>query len=248
MNKTMKKLLSIALVVVSGFVVNAATYSVQPLLTGYNLYVTNSSVPAQGGTNLIYTTLQGAIVYSLTNNMGNTNVIAADAFDSRTDVSANLNGDINTNAAIFVMIGYTNLIPIAVTNSQGQYFPSNSWPLISSQYPTYMYPATTNLYPFLPTSLSTNVLTFNFQRGVTIIPNTAGSQQYISWEVQTNSFSFTATGNGVSGTNVTFNPPANWLQGFNKFRLNSVTLTATTGGTVGAPVIVNGVWFGQWVP
>lgn len=243
----MKKLIYLGLLVV-GTVANAANWKLQPLLSGYNLYVTNGAPAAVGGTNLTYTSLQGAIVLSLTNNMGNTNVIAPDAFDFSTDIAADALGGINTNAMFIVLIGNTNLIPIAVTNSQGQYFVTNSWPLITSQYPTYMYPATTNLYPFLPSANSTNVVTFNMQRGVAILPNAAGGQPYIVWEVQTNSFTFTATGNGVTATNVSVNPPANWIQGFNRFRLNSVTLAATTGGTVGGPVIINGVWFGQWVP
>lgn len=247
MKQNMKTLISILTLSVA-MVASAATYRVQPLLNGYNLYVTNGAPAAVGGTNLVYTTIQGTIVYSLTNNMGNTNVISGDAFDGATAIAADLNGNINTNAAFIVALGFTNLIPIAVTNSQGQYFTSNSWPLISSQYPTYMYPATTNLYPFLPSSLSTNVVTFNLQRGITAVFNGAGGNPYVIWEVASNSFSFTATGNGVNGTNVVFNPPANWLQGFDKFRLNSVTLTPTTGGTVGGPVIVNGVWFGQFVP
>lgn len=246
----MKKLLLSLLMVSAATSLMAATFSLQPLLSGYNLYVTNGAPAAVGGTNLIFTELQGPIVYSLTNNMGNTNVIAPDAFDPVTFIAANANGDINSNAAVTIVMGYTNLIPIAITNSQGQSFTSNSWPLISSTFPVYMYPATTNTYPFLPNGSATNTITFNFQRGITLLPVGAGGQPYVFWEVATNSWSVTATGAGVSGTNVVFNPPANWLQGFNKFRLNSITEAANsaTGGAVGGPVIINGVWFGQWTP
>ena len=218
----MKKLISLGLLVAC-ITASAATFKVQPLINGYNLYVTNGTVNIVGTTNNEFTTYQGVIAYSLTNNVGNTNVVWPDAFDAATYISADANGLINTNAQITVYINNTNWIPIAITNLQGQYFPSNSWPLFSSQYPVYMYPASTNLYPSLPNASDTNMLVFNFQRGLTVIPGINGGLGVVLWETTTNSFAQGVIGAGDKPATFTFTPPNSWFAGWDKFRFIAFT-------------------------
>lgn len=243
----MKKLILLGLMLAT-FVASAANFKVQPLFNGWNLYVTNGTVYQVGGTNYEYTTLQGTIVYSLTNNLGNTNSVWPDVFDAATYIASDYNGNLNTNAQFTIYINNTNWIPVAITNSQGQYFVSNSWPLLTSQYPTYMYPANTNLYPSLPNASNTNMLVFNFQRGITVIPGTAGTgpSAVTLWETSTNSLAKGYVSTGASPQSFTFSPPADWMAGWDKFRLNSVY--SSNAVAVGSGFIINGAWFSQWNP
>lgn len=244
----MKKLLIIGALAVSALVSNAAVYREQPFLNGWNLYITNGTA-AVGVTNQLFTSPQGQILYSLTNNtvngVLNTNTIVGDAFDaSGNNMTFNLNGDIVANGAIHYAIDFTNLIPVSVTNSQGQYFVTNSWPLFTSQYPTYMYPATTNVYPSLPNASATNVITFNFQRGWSI---NLGSQAYTWWDTSTNVFNFSVNGNGFNPVAGITNLPIAFTQGATQVRLHDVTVAPNSSAT-GSGMIVNEVSLGQPQP
>ena len=71
----MKKLISLAASLGLALTASAANYVEQPLLTGWNLYITNNGVAVVNTTNNLYTLLNGQVVYSMTNNLGNTNII-----------------------------------------------------------------------------------------------------------------------------------------------------------------------------
>jgi len=216
---------------------SAAVYSEQPFVNGWNLYATNGASAVINNTNLLFTYIHGEIFFSLTNNMGQTNVIAPNAFDDFETVYSDVNADVNANAAIHYMFNYTNLIPIAITNSAGQYFVSNSWPLLNSVWPTYMYPATTNVYPTLPSAAATNAVTFNFQRGWRFFN---GEKPYYIWDSSTNVFSFTVAGTGPQA-GIT-NLPTSFLQGAELVRMHSVYNFGTNAA------IINQVSIGQWRP
>ena len=244
----MKKLL-IALALAVATVAPAAVYTDQNFLNGWNLYVTNSTAgnaaATVGGTNNLYTYIHGEVYYSLTNNMGNTNAIAPDAFDVPGNVIyADANGDVNANAAIHYYINNTNWIPIVVTNSQGQYFVTNTWALNTSQWPTYMYPATTNYYPSLPNASATNLITFNFQRGWQYGISTSPINV---WDTSTNVFQFSVNANGFNPVSGITNLPTSFMQGANLVRLQSV-LVATNTTAVSSGLIINQISLGQWVP
>lgn len=243
----MKKLITIGFMALA-IVANAASYVEQPFINGWNLYITNGtgSLTGVGSTNLLYTTVQGQIVYSLTNNtingIVNTNTIANDAYDNGGNILAfNENGDIVANAAIHYYINQTNWIPIAVTNSQGQYFTSNSWPLWTSQYPTYMYPASTNVYPSLPNASATNLITFYFQRGWAF---NLGSTPIRVWDTSTNVFSFSIVGTGFTPLAGITNLPIAFTQGANRVRLSNVIATTNANG-VSCGLLINQVSLGQ---
>jgi hypothetical protein len=233
----MKKLL-IGLALIAGLTASAANYSDSALINGWNLYVTNGTAAVTGTTNNLYTYIHGEVFYSLTNNMGNTNTPAPDAFVANVLLVSDVNGDVVANAAIHYYIGYTNWIPLVVTNTQGQWFVTNSWPLASSKYPTYMYPATTNLYPSQGIiGLGTNNVTFNFQRGWDL--GTKANHIYV-WDTSTNSWSFNVAGTGVQAgaTNI----PIVWSQGATLIRLHSVANNGTNA------TIVNQLSVGQPIP
>ena len=216
----------------------AANYSESALINGWNLYVTNTTAAVVGGTNNLYTYIHGEVFYSLTNNMGNTNTIAPDAFVGNVPLLADMNGNVVANAAIHYYIGNTNWIPLAVTNSQGQWFVTNSWPLASSRYPTYMYPATTNLYPSQGIiGLGTNNVTFNFQKGWNL--GTKAYPIYV-WDTTTNTWSFNVAGTGPQAG--TTNVPISWAQGATLIRLHDVSNNSTNA------TIVNQVSLGQPTP
>lgn len=139
-----------------------------PLLSGYNVQISNSSA-GYGYSNVLYTTTKGQIVYSYSNNVAGTpggsssNSFFGDAFQPAV-LATDANGDINANASLWLMFGNTNYIPWVATNSQGLYYiptttnggfatsiaglpiPFQPWPLASGSGPNWMYPATTNIY------------------------------------------------------------------------------------------------------
>lgn len=241
----MKKLLAIGAAMGIALASHAAVYLEQPFINGWNLYATNGST-ILGATNNLFTTVQGQIMYSLTNNtingVVNTNLFTADAFDTSGNILAfNFNGDFQPNAAIHYALNFTNLIPVAVTNSQGQWFITNSWPLFTSQYPTYMYPATTNVYPSLPNASATNVVTFNFQRGWGY---NLGVTPYVFWDSSTNVFQFSVNGNGFAPVAGITNLPIAFTQGANRVRLQSVVVAPNSSAT-GSGFIINQVSVGQ---
>jgi len=180
----MKKLLLIALTV-CGLAVGASAQSATPifrflpLFTGYNVLIPTNLTGAFGGagsfagmgqTNVQYTTYNGQVLYSLTNNnyytatnstntiVANTNIYSADAFQV-IHLTPDVNGDIASNATLFIVSGYTNYEPqfYLFTNAYGQtsIFTNNLngtastyWPLFSGgAFPNWQYPATPNTYP-----------------------------------------------------------------------------------------------------
>ena len=272
----MKKLL-ISLGVVAGLTVSAQTgiinYKESSLLSGWNVYLTNSMTTGPGATNL-YTTQNGQILFANTNNTINgalnTNILAPDAFNlAGVKLSYDANGNFNANSAIHVLLNQTNLIPIAVTNSQGQWFvgtqattnnypyqnlPGNwvGWPLAASTYPAWMYPATTNTYLGLPSTTSTNNLTFYFQRGWSY--PLGDNASYTVWDTGTNIFQFTYSGAlvaggavwAVAGTPQTIitNLPTAFTQGADRVRCAGI-VEATGTGNVPSVYILNALSIGQ---
>jgi hypothetical protein len=209
-----------------------------PLLTGYNVLVTTNATVGLGVTNVGFSSYAGQILYSLTNNVingtANTNLVAPDAFRA-VSLVPDINGDLVANASVFISIGNTNLIPIAVTNSFGQYFVTN-WPLALQQYPNWMYPGTTNVYPTF-NAQSTNALTVTLYAGIGDIRGGVGPNQgntFPLWE-STGTFSFTVIPNGTTNVAVFTNLPIGFLQHAHKVY---ATISANPGGT-GLGVLVN---------
>lgn len=236
----MKKLSILAVLVGSIVAVNAAVWSTQPLLNGYNLQVGTNTTVTSGYTNYLFTSLNGQVLYSLTNNIINgvlnTNSIAPDAFKV-VQVFADGNGDINANASITVLVNQTNWIPVVTTNSQGQYYVS-SWSIAPAGYTPYMYPATTNTYATFNAN-STNLITFNFVRSTSAMddPNPV-------WETSA-AFSFSVTANGVTPVATITNLPTSFLQGAKQVKVSTIV----TGTSVLDPGnLINGIWLGQWKP
>lgn len=223
-----------------------------PLLSGYNVYVPSNSVVGYGSTNVLNTTYAGQIIRSLTNNTingtANTNLVAPDAF-KLVGLQPNAVGDYTANAAVVITLGNTNLLPIAVTNSVGQWFiPSmpyttnyataawaTTWPLAPSPAPNWMYPATTNIYPAF-TATATNLITVTLYRSAWSNPSeaTTGPKVY-TWET-TSSFSFSVNANGVTPVTVLTNLPAAWLLGA-RHVYATVTANNVTANTSG--VLIN---------
>lgn len=250
MKQTIKKIASVFAGLCLGLTVlaqNAATPHLQfsPLLSGYNVLVlsniidgvTGSPGVGIGTTNVVFTTYAGQILYSLTNNVVNgvvnTNLTTKDAFQT-VKVLPDVNGDINANAAIWYMFNNTNYIPIAVTNSFGQYFVTN-WPLAQSQYPNWMYPGSTTLYPYFSGSASNAITVQLFKQPSGRLNGSSVGPTIPFWET-TSTFSFSvvlssATTPVVGSTNL----PVGWLQGGNDVTAviilpaNMSTNAATTG-------------------
>ena len=247
----MKKLISLAAGLGLALTVSAANYVEQPLLTGWNLYITNNGVAVVNTTNNLYTLLNGQVVYSMTNNLGNTNTIWPDAFVAGgVSLKSDANGDYVANAAIHYYLNNTNWIPQVVTNAYGQYVISNNWVLLPSLNPTYMPPATTNYYPgFLWSGLS-NSITFNIQRGWKY---NNGSYSIVVWDTSTNLFSFSVSetfSGAVTPVSGVTNLPTVFTQGADFFRCQSITCT-TNGASGGAGtnmVLVNALSIGQPQP
>ena len=208
-----------------------------PLLTGFDVLVTTNTTPGFGVTNTLYTSANGQIVYSLTNNTFNgtlnTNLTVPDAFKVVT-LLPDVNADINGNASVFISIGNTNLIPIAVTNNYGQYFVTN-WPLALSQVPNWMYPATTNLYPTF-TAQSTNAITVTLYAGIPEIRGGIGPNQGTGYPLfeTTGSFSFTVIPTGTTPFSIFTNLPTSFLQHAHK-----VYAAITVGAGVTTNLLIN---------
>lgn len=230
----MKKIL-ISLLAASSLTASAAVFQYDSLLSGYNVLIPTNSTPTLGTTNVLFTYIHGEVLYSLTNNMGNTNVVAADAFSQATLVP-DLNGDIVANATVSYYIGNTNWIPQVVTNANGQYYVTN-WVLNPQTYPIWMYPATTNYYPAFAAS-ATNVVTISLFRATIIKP-------FPVWET-TAGFVFTVTGTGTTPIAGTTNLPASFLQGANLVKA-SVT-AAPNGASNGNGILLNALGIQQPVP
>ena len=251
----MKKLISFGLMLVGLVSAQAANYSYQNFLNGWNLCVSNNTTVTAGYTNNLFTYYHGEVYNSFTTNgVGNTNNLAPDAFvSSGVDLFADANGDVVSNAVIVAYIGNTNWIPVVTTNTAGQYFipPAGftnlaittayaGWPLASGMLSTYMYPATTVAYPAFTTAVSTNTLTFNFVRSTGPVVMGVASV----WET-TASFTFTATQTGIAPLVVMTNPPVSWLSGGRIAKLASVV---SANDSVNAISLVNYVGIGQWKP
>lgn len=234
-----------------------AVYKETPLLNGYNLWLTNSQQwtvgSAQEVTNL-FTYIHGEIVYANTNLAGNTNVTYPDPLDVKGRMFSDALGQPTAGIAIHVYMNDTNWVPIAITNSAGQYYipPAGTtnaqvnnylgWPPANGLYPTYMYPATTNTYQSLTIASSVVSNAFNFQRGFNV--GTLANPLVI-WDSSTNLFTFTVVNAGVNKPIVVMtNLPTSFTQGASYIRLNNVT----SAGVVGGVTIVNGVWIGQYAP
>jgi hypothetical protein len=240
MKNNMKKLLLIgATVLASAFVyadsVNV-NYGEQILLNGWNLYITNAITYGPGVTNQEFTTLNGQIVYSWTQNtingVLNTNAIIGDAFNlSGAKLAVDANGDVVANAALHIYLNNTNWIPTYQTNSVGQdYVNVTNWVLASSVYPAWQFPATTNLYPTYPTASATNLVTIYLQRGFTY--NLGGIVPPITvWDTVTNAFSVTLNGNGASPISVIMNLPTSFTQGARMIRVAGIYTTNLTAAS-----------------
>ena len=256
----MKKLITLLGLVATVATSSAATYKEQLLLNGWNVLLpTNTSVYV-GETNTTFTYIHGEIFLSLTNNSINGTLssnTAPDPFGVFGKLASDLNGDVAANAAIHYYINQTNWIPIAVTNSQGQWFiytgntnglpsgetvPAAGWPLVPSQYPTYMYPATTNLYTALPNSSSTNLITFNFQRGWSV---GSGGTTITVWDTSTNLFTFAVLATGTTPLAGITNLPTTFTQGADRVRCTSIVGGVTINNGVS---IINQVSLGQPQP
>jgi hypothetical protein len=246
------------------------------LLNGWNLATTNAGTYAPGQSNIMFTLPDGQIALSLTNPVVNgvtlTNTAFPDAFNTAgVKIATDVNGDFVANAAIHVLVNNTNWVPVAVTNSQGQYFvytgttnglpsqtfPTIPWPLLGGGgYPSWMYPATTNTYAALPTGSTTNTLTFFVQRGWDY--SLGNGSAVTVWDTSTNLFQFSANGatstfaptpGGPSFTIIT-NLPIAFIQGANRIRLAAITTYAgDSGATKGqGAYIINAVSVGQPQP
>lgn len=252
----MKKLLTSIALLATAMSLHAASYQEDSLLNGWNLYLTNGTASIPGATNQLFTTLNGQIVYSLTNNVINgtlnTNAAAPDAYGIA-NMKSDANGDFVANTALHYYINYTNWIPVAVTNSQGQYFvytgntnglptaqtyPAYGWPLVGNQYPVYQFPASTNLYPIPTLGVGTNLTTIYLQRGWSY-PN--GSSSVTVWDTTTNVFSFTIADTGIVPVAGVTNLPTAFTQGANLVRIAAITVSTNS-------VLINAISIGQPIP
>lgn len=225
------------------------TWKFIPLLSGYNVFVPTNSAPVAGvvptvglgSTNVLYTSYNGQVLFSLTNNyvngVLNTNGVAPDAF-RRIDLASDANGDIVANAALGLYIGNTNWIPIVVTNSFGQYMVTN-WILATSQYPNWMNPASTNAYINFPAA-ATNVLTVNLYRVMTANPQGGGQGANLGPSFMipetTPGFTFQVNATGITPLAVITNLPIGFLTGA---RSVYCTMTCTNGAVNNAGLLVN---------
>ena len=219
-----------------------------PLLSGYNVFVpTNATVIGYGGTNVLYTSTAGQVLFSLTNNyiaassgtaVLNTNGVAPDAFKV-ISLASDVNGDINANASLWISYDNTNAIPIVATNSAGQWFVTN-WLYAVSIVPNWMYPATTNYYQQFIAGAMTNTITVTLYRAATLNPmgNLGASlgPNVPLWET-TNAWNFTfQPSGGVTGGTLATNLPTTWLQGA---KYVYMTISAAAGGGVGGGELLN---------
>jgi len=243
------------------FTASAVNYIESPLISGWNLLVTNNGGAFVGGTNNEFTEYSGQIVYSLTNNAagsntnsaGYPNIIWPDAFvNLGITLKPDMNADYNANAAVHYYLDNTNWIPQTFTNSYGQTVVTNSWVLLPSSNPTYFPPGTTNLYSrSLLENQRTNIVNFYLQRGWKY--PIGGNSIYV-WD-QTNVWSFAvaetnaATGNPTPIAGVT-NLPTTFTQGADVFRLYAVTLSPSADSVASSndAVLINVISIGQPQP
>ncbi len=246
--------LGLTLLVTSSVMAGALTRFL-PLLSGYNVLVTTNAAVGFGVTNTLNTSYNGQIIHSITNDVFNgtlnTNVLTPDAFRV-ISLEPDANGDINANAYVTVMIGNTNYIPIAITNSVGQWFVPTQpyttnyatagyatvWPLGINTGPSWMSPATTNLYPGIPAA-STNAWTITLYRaGTTKLQGGLGADQapYTPMWETTGAFSFSVAATGVTPVCVITNLPVGWLQGA-RFVYATVSGAANLGSNGGTNIV-----------
>lgn len=270
MKNTLLKIgLAIALPL-SAFAQQSATpvYREQSLLNGWNVAITNGMAVGPGVLNQEFTLPNGQIVFSLTNTViagtSQTNAFTPDAFNANgVTLAPDVNGDYVANATIHLQINNTNWIPVAITNAQGQYFtytgatnglpaqtiPTIPWPLAAgSGYPSWMYPATTNLYPLLPSGLTTNLLTLTFQTGWNF---SVGLEQSVTVWNPTNQFTFTVDGSlgttpGGPTVTVSTNLPATLIQTGNRIRCSSISMSL--GANARTMFLINSLSVGQPKP
>lgn len=271
----MKKLITIVAAVAVSLSINAANWKFDSLLSGFNVLVpTNSTIGLSSlginASNVLYTTSQGAIVLSYSNNVAGipggttTNGFYGDAFRTA-NTYPDVNGDINANASVWVMIGNTNLLPIVCSNSTGQLFvPTSStngaisywgttptvWPLAASSVINWMFPATTNMYPNFAGGTNNVVVTL-YRESTLDFGGSSTITRVPFWET-TSIFSFTCTPTvNVPGSTpyvVVTNLPTGFLQGG---RIVGCTVTATpvgAGGATSLGVLLNQIGILQPVP
>lgn len=249
-----------AMVDIAGYAQTSGTpiYRELSLISGWNLYLTNGTTIGPGYINEPFTTFNGVIGNSLTNYASNTNVTWGDAFNTDgVALPTDTTGNFVANCAIHVLLDNTNLIPVAVTNSFGQFFVTNSWPLSPSQAPNWMYPATTNIYIGAVAGASTNRITLYFQRGWRYPLGL--SKSYTVWDSVTNGFQFSVDGStayqsGTGGAGFVYafstNLPTSFTQGANRIRVAAIVCGTATGatGTAGGPQILNALSVGAPTP
>lgn len=226
-----------------------------PLLNGWNLAVTNATTYGPGQTNNLFTTINGQVVYSLTNQTvngaSNTNIIAGDAFDTMgSALPTDANGQKVANCVVHVIMNNTNFIPIVASNSIGQWFTTN-WLLSPSQTPNWMYPATTNYYYALGAHATNTVQVF-MQGGWTY--SIGLGKSLVVWDVNTNLFQFTVNpaaifptpGTNTVGTLAT-NLPTAFTQQYNRIRVAGIVVGANVSG-LGDNEIINQISIGAPQP
>jgi len=240
----MKKLLISLLATVSVAAVASPVPKFLPLLSGYNVAVPTNTAAGLGVTNTLYTTYNGQVLHSLTNDVINgtlqTNLQNADAF-KYVELMPDANGDVNANTALFIYVGNTNWIPVVVTNSVGQYMVTNTWLLApAGPFPNWMYPATTNYYGVY-TNAATNLVTVTLYRAPALNPQgmyPASLKPFVPlWET-TNTFSFSFSPQGIQPVGMYTNLPTTWLQGA-RYVYASITAGVNTGNSGSAGILVN---------
>ena len=224
-----------------------------PLLTGYNVYApTNVSNIGLNGSNILYTTYGGQVLYSYTNNnyltssnsttltLQNTNVVAADAFKV-IHLRPNANGDWSSNAVLVIATGNSNLLienPNWFTNSFGQVTITN-WPLAISQYPNWQQPASANTYTLFGNNVTNSVIISLYRAPAGTAAGDLGSgiaPAYHWWET-TAAYTYTENVSASVPTVTMVNLPVGFLNGAIDVYAN-VTVGSGIAGQAAAPAIV----------
>jgi hypothetical protein len=257
---TMKNMFKKIVAVSAGLLVGGAAFAQNsqtrttrflPLLTGYNVLVASNSTVGFGVTNTLYTSYKGQILHSLTNDVVNgtyqSNILNPDAFQM-VSLVPDANGDINANAALVIAVGNTNWIPIAVTNSVGQWFIptlpyttnyvtaawATVWPLAQSAQPNWMYPATTNMES-ITAATATNLFTISLYAVATMNPQGAfGDTIGANYPIVETTSTFTWTVNCTGSTPIvlTTNLPVAFLQHAKHVYAKVVTSDIGTGNII----------------
>lgn len=198
---------------------HAVIWTSQSFLSGKNVFVPTNVVSSGvlfGDTNVLYTSQNGAIVLSFTNNVGGSNTWGG-AFNKAVNIFPNAFGDENKNIQVMVILNNTNAIP--TTN-------------MSRQVP---FPITGNGYPLIG-AFSTNLLTINL---VNLPDGTNAATTGDTW-------SFTVLPNGTNMTIMSTNIPNGFLLGTPAWRVSSLTIsTNSAGGPIGNGngILVNDIRF-----